>query len=81
MRDTSREKESGHAGSHVLRDRRRLLRPDVRVCGVLRPSVVTIAREWAPGEEGTMLENVLGGIVSLGLLIYLLWALLEPERF
>jgi K+-transporting ATPase KdpF subunit len=31
--------------------------------------------------EGVMMENLLGGIVSLGVLIYLLWALLEPERF
>jgi K+-transporting ATPase KdpF subunit len=28
-----------------------------------------------------MLENVIGGLVALGVLIYLLWALLEPERF
>ncbi|MCC7370984.1 MAG: K(+)-transporting ATPase subunit F [Chloroflexi bacterium] len=28
-----------------------------------------------------MFENMVGGAVSLGLLVYLLWALLEPERF
>jgi len=28
-----------------------------------------------------MFENVIGGVVSLGILVYLLWALLEPERF
>lgn len=28
-----------------------------------------------------MIENVIGGVVSLGILVYLLWALLEPERF
>jgi len=28
-----------------------------------------------------MLENVLGGALSVVVLIYLLWALLEPERF
>jgi K+-transporting ATPase KdpF subunit len=28
-----------------------------------------------------MLENVLGGIASAAVLVYLLWALLEPERF
>jgi K+-transporting ATPase KdpF subunit len=28
-----------------------------------------------------MFENVIGGMVSLGILVYLLWALLEPERF
>jgi len=28
-----------------------------------------------------MIENVVGGVVSLGILVYLLWALLEPERF
>jgi K+-transporting ATPase KdpF subunit len=31
--------------------------------------------------EGAMLENVVGGVVALGVLAYLLWALLEPERF
>ncbi len=27
------------------------------------------------------LEFVFGGLVSLALLVYLLWALLQPERF
>jgi K+-transporting ATPase KdpF subunit len=27
------------------------------------------------------LEFLLGGLVSLALLIYLLWALVQPERF
>jgi K+-transporting ATPase KdpF subunit len=26
-------------------------------------------------------ENLVGGIVSLAVLIYLLWALVQPERF
>jgi len=26
-------------------------------------------------------ENVLGGIVSVAVLVYLLWALVQPERF
>lgn len=33
------------------------------------------------GGLGAMFENVIGGVVSLGILVYLLWALLEPERF
>jgi K+-transporting ATPase KdpF subunit len=32
-------------------------------------------------EDGTMLENAVGGLVAAGVLVYLLWALLEPERF
>jgi K+-transporting ATPase KdpF subunit len=27
------------------------------------------------------LEYVVGGLISAGLLIYLLWALVQPERF
>ncbi len=27
------------------------------------------------------LEYLLGGLVSAGLLVYLLWALIQPERF
>ena len=27
------------------------------------------------------LEYLAGGLVSLGLLVYLLWALVQPERF
>ncbi|MFN8635131.1 MAG: K(+)-transporting ATPase subunit F [Chloroflexota bacterium] len=27
------------------------------------------------------MENLIGGIVSVGVMAYLLWALLEPERF
>jgi K+-transporting ATPase KdpF subunit len=73
--------ERARAGLDVRGGRRRVLRTDVRVRSVLRPSVGTLARERALREEGAMLENVLGGIVSLGVLVYLLWALLEPERF
>ena len=76
-----RKLERDHAGLDVRGNCRRILRTHLRVRGVLRPSVVTLARERAQGKEGTVLENVLGGIVSLGLLIYLFWALLEPERF
>jgi K+-transporting ATPase KdpF subunit len=32
-------------------------------------------------DDRAMFENVIGGGVSLGILVYLLWALLEPERF
>ena len=39
-----------------------------------------VARRTAES-DGAMFENVIGGIVSLGMLVYLLWALLEPERF
>jgi K+-transporting ATPase KdpF subunit len=28
-----------------------------------------------------MLENAVGGLVAVGILVYLLWALVEPERF
>jgi K+-transporting ATPase KdpF subunit len=31
--------------------------------------------------DRSMFENVIGGVVSLGILVYLVWALLEPERF
>ena len=32
-----------------------------------------------PGPEAFMLDLILGGVVSAGLLLYLLWALLRPE--
>jgi len=28
-----------------------------------------------------MLENAVGGIAALGILAYLIWSLLDPERF
>ncbi|MGE3269778.1 MAG: K(+)-transporting ATPase subunit F [Chloroflexota bacterium] len=28
-----------------------------------------------------MVENVVGGLVAVSLLVYLLWALTQPERF
>jgi len=28
-----------------------------------------------------MLENVVGGVVAMAVLVYLLWALVQPERF
>jgi K+-transporting ATPase KdpF subunit len=28
-----------------------------------------------------MLDYVLGGLVTIGLLVYLVWALVRPERF
>jgi K+-transporting ATPase KdpF subunit len=31
--------------------------------------------------SGSVIANVIGGLIALGLLIYLLLALLRPERF
>ena len=28
-----------------------------------------------------MLENVIAGVIAIAALVYLLWALVEPERF
>jgi K+-transporting ATPase KdpF subunit len=31
--------------------------------------------------DGTIIANIVGGLIALGLLIYLVVALLRPERF
>jgi K+-transporting ATPase KdpF subunit len=33
------------------------------------------------GRKHLVLENIIGGVVASGLLAYLIWALVEPERF
>jgi K+-transporting ATPase KdpF subunit len=38
------------------------------------------AKSFDPGEF-VMVENIIVGIVSLGLLVYLFWTLIRPEHF
>ena len=35
----------------------------------------------AIGCEGAMFELILGGVISVGMLVYLIFALLRPEKF
>jgi len=63
---------SDHAGLHSARLGARLLRPVHRLRFRLRPPL---------RRKPMLVEYVLGGVVTVVLLVYLTWALLRPEKF
>jgi K+-transporting ATPase KdpF subunit len=64
--------EQRHDGCRRIDDRRRLLRGNDRVRLRLRPAVRASVM---------IFDYSLAGLVTAGLLIYLTYALLKPERF
>ncbi len=63
-------KQGRYGRSHIHLDRSRFLRISLGHGQVLRHSLGT-----------HLMEYILAGLISLGLAIYLLYALLRPERF
>ena len=63
-----------------------LVLPSLRVGSLTSPAsaspgVKSQAEGRRTQDSETMLENAVGGVVAVGLLVYLLWALVQPERF
>jgi K+-transporting ATPase KdpF subunit len=62
-----------HAGFYLSRSYRRVFRGEhsLRLC----------LRKTLKESDRTMTENIIVGIVSIGLLIYMFWTLIRPEHF
>ena len=58
-----------------------LLRRDQGSVKIRREAVKARSRRAGPPQDGGVIENILAAVVGVGLLVYLAYALVHPERF